>query len=90
LHCQNWEISQPQTIIGEDLAPEEIVSLSLARGCKSIAYTYTEPTIYYEYALETAKLARKNGIKNVIVSNGFINEEPLKEFCKYLDGQILI
>lgn len=86
LHCQNSEISQPQSIIGEDLTPEEIVSLALDKGCKSIAYTYTEPTIYYEYALETAKLARKKGIKNLIVSNGFINEEPLKELCKYLDG----
>ena len=85
-HCQNWEISQPEAIIGQYLAPEEIVRSALAKGCKSIAYTYTEPTVYYEYALETAKLARKKGIKNVIVSNGFINEEPFKEFCKYLDG----
>jgi pyruvate formate lyase activating enzyme len=86
LHCQNWEISQPEAITGEDLPPEEVVRLASAKGCKSIAYTYTEPTIYFEYALETAKLARKKGIKNVIVSNGFINEEPLNELCKYLDG----
>jgi len=86
LHCQNSAISQSKSIVGKEVAPEEIVKLAIAEGCKSISYTYTEPTVYYEYALETAKIARKQGIKNVMVSNGFINEKPLKEFCRYLDA----
>ena len=86
LHCQNFEISQPKNIMGQDIPPEKIVSLAKENNCKSIAYTYTEPTVFYEYMLETAKIAKRNKIKNVIVSNGFINEEPLKELCKYIHG----
>lgn len=86
MHCQNWEISQSKVIFGQDITPKQIVSAALSQGCKSIAYTYTEPTVFYEYVLETAKLARKEGIKNIIVSNGFINEGPLKKLSNYLDG----
>lgn len=85
-HCQNWEISQTKQIFGQDLTPEDVVNDAIAYGCKSIAYTYTEPTIFYEFMLDTAKIAKKHGIKNVIVSNGYINKEPLKKLCKYIDG----
>jgi len=85
-HCQNWEISQPREIIGENIEPKEIVKLALENECKSISYTYTEPTIFYEYMIETAKLAKKAGIKNVIVSNGYINEKPLKKLLLYIDA----
>lgn len=89
-HCQNYEISQmPRDklkIMGEDLAPSEIVSDALAMGCKSISYTYTEPTIFFEYAYEIAKLAKKEGLKNIFVTNGYINEEPLKTIAPYLDA----
>lgn len=86
--CQNWQISQikPEYNPYISLTPEEVVSKTIESECKIIAYTYTEPTVFYEYMLDIAKLARKQGIKNVIVSNGFINAEPLKELCKYIDG----
>jgi pyruvate formate lyase activating enzyme len=87
-HCQNYSISQatPEELPGTDLPPQQVVDQAIRENCSSIAYTYTEPTIFYEYMLDTAKLAKKKGIKNVIVSNGFINEEPLKELCKHIDG----
>ena len=87
-HCQNWEISQadPDSFPARELMPEQIVNMAVKGNYKSISYTYTEPTIFYEYVLDTAKLAKKKGIKNVIVSNGFINPEPLVEWCKYIDA----
>lgn len=90
LNCQNYAISQmpkPQNpIIGEDLTPEEIVEAAKRHNCKSIAYTYTEPVVFFEYAYETAKLASKEGIKNVFVTGGYITEEALKEIAPYLDA----
>ncbi len=86
--CQNWEISQvtPEDTYNYDLPPERVVELAKKAGSRSIAYTYVEPTIFYEYMLETARLARKEGVFNVCHSNGFINPEPLQELCQYLDG----
>ena len=90
LNCQNYEISQmpkPQKqILGEEIAPEEIVGAAKRYGCRSIAYTYTEPTIFFEYAYETAKLASKEGIKNIFITNGYITEEPLRTIAPYLDA----
>jgi len=89
-HCQNYDISQmPKergTIVGEDVPPEEIVSAAKRNRCESIAYTYTEPTIFFEYAYDTAKLAKKEGIKNVFVTNGYITPKALKEISPYLDA----
>ncbi|HOV91156.1 MAG TPA: AmmeMemoRadiSam system radical SAM enzyme [Syntrophorhabdaceae bacterium] len=87
-YCQNWQISQvsPEDTVNENLSPEMIVELALKNGCKSIAYTYTEPTNFFEYMIDTAKIARKKGILNIQHSNGYINQEPLKELCKYLDA----
>jgi pyruvate formate lyase activating enzyme len=68
------------------LEPQELVKKVKASGRPTIAYTYNEPTIFYEYMLETAKLAREQGIKNVMHSNGYINEEPLRQLAKYLDA----
>jgi len=82
LHCQNWEISQSQPKEQEEVPPNEIIKKALESNSKSIAYTYTEPTVFYEYTLAISKLAKKENLKNVIVSNGYINEEPLKELCK--------
>ena len=86
--CQNWEISQaaPDDTINYDLPPDGVLDMAKKAGSRSIAYTYVEPTIFYEYMLDTAKLARKEGILNVYHSNGFINPGPLKELCKFLDG----
>lgn len=86
--CQNYQISRanPEDHDFQEVKPEQIVKLAINNKCNSISYTYTEPTIFYEYVLETAKLAKKKNIKNIIVSNGFINEKPLLELCKYIDA----
>ncbi|MFH2012259.1 MAG: AmmeMemoRadiSam system radical SAM enzyme [Pseudomonadota bacterium] len=90
LHCQNSEISQMprdhDRIIGRDLSPKEIVSEAIKRKCKSISYTYTEPTIFFEYAYDTAELAHKQGIKNVFVTNGYMTKEALHTIKPYLDA----
>ncbi len=77
IHCQNWQISQKKQIVGEKRTPEEIIEL--ARGCDGIAYTYTEPTIFMEYALDIAKLAKKKGMYNAFVTNGYMTPEAIKE-----------
>ncbi|MBU0536560.1 MAG: AmmeMemoRadiSam system radical SAM enzyme [Nanoarchaeota archaeon] len=87
-HCQNWEISQtgPGDIPTLEVKPEQIVKMTKESGCPSISYTYTEPTIFYEYVLETAVLAHEEDIKNVMVTNGYINEKPLRELYKFIDA----
>lgn len=86
--CQNWQISQsrPEELYNYSLEPAELVEAAIESGSRSIAYTYSEPTIFFEYMLATAKIARERGLKNVYHSNGFINEEPLRELCRYLDA----
>ncbi|MFZ5366595.1 MAG: AmmeMemoRadiSam system radical SAM enzyme [Patescibacteria group bacterium] len=89
--CQNWDISQitkgPEgRIIGEELPPEEIVKKALEAKCSSIAYTYTEPTIFFEYAADTAKLAKKKGLANVFVTNGYQTPETIKEMKGLIDA----
>ncbi len=88
LFCQNWEISQayPWEVKTARLSPEQIVEAALRSGSRSIAFTYSEPTIFYEYMLEIAKLARSRGLKNVVVSNGYISQDPLQELLKYVDA----
>lgn len=87
-HCQNWTTSQVESgqSFEQEIKPEEIIKAAKEKKCESISYTYNEPTIFFEYMLETAKLAKKAGIKNTMVTNGFINPKPLKELCKYMDG----
>jgi pyruvate formate lyase activating enzyme len=86
--CQNWEISQakPEDLEYVYIEPKELVRKVKESGAPTIAYTYTEPTIFYEYMLETAKLAHEQGIRNIMHSNGYINEEPLRQLAKYLDA----
>lgn len=88
LNCQNWSISQtsPDKTRNYSLPPEKVVEESLRTKCKSIAYTYSEPVTFYEYAYDTARLAKEAGIKNVFKSNGYINREPLEKICSYLDA----
>jgi pyruvate formate lyase activating enzyme len=90
LHCQNYSISQPEQgtlrITGIDLPPQEIVARALASGCRSIAYTYTEPTIFFEYAYDTAVLAKQAGLRNIFVTNGYITPEALAFIRPYLDA----
>jgi pyruvate formate lyase activating enzyme len=86
--CQNWEISQLATrgIPGHDAAPEEMVGLAVQHDCMTMAYTYTEPTIFMEFALDMMKLAERAGIRNVFVTNGYTSEEALREVAPYLDA----
>jgi pyruvate formate lyase activating enzyme len=91
LFCQNWEISQiskgsSRMLLGRELMPEEVVSLAIRYGCATISYTYTEPTIFMEYAYDTAKLAREKGIRNIFVTNGYMTKEALDLIAPYLDG----
>ncbi|MCM8781680.1 MAG: AmmeMemoRadiSam system radical SAM enzyme [Candidatus Omnitrophica bacterium] len=87
-YCQNWSISQfpPEDTDNENLLPEDVVKTTIKMNCPSIAYTYTEPAIFYEYMLDVAKLARAKGIKNMYHSNGSLNPEPAEELAQYLDG----
>jgi len=89
--CQNADISQlPRErdfdLRGEGMPPEDVVSAARQAGCRSIAYTYTEPTIFFEYAYDTARLAHEEGIDNVFVTNGYMTDEMLEAFDPYLDA----
>jgi pyruvate formate lyase activating enzyme len=88
LNCQNWNISQvsPKETRNYDLMPDQLVSQAIAGKCPSIAYTYSEPISFYEYTFESAKLAQQEGIKNVLVTAGYINDEPLRNLLKYIDA----
>ena len=84
--CQNWDISHPESVFGDELLPEKVIELCKKQNLPGIAYTYNEPTIWIEYALDTMKLARKEGLYNVWVSNGYTNPEPARKISKYLDA----
>lgn len=90
LHCQNYSISQVDSkrgeIVGVPLSPQQVVNEALATGCQSIAYTYSEPTMFFEYVYETAQLARTVGLANVFVSNGYIAKQPLHLLAPLLDA----
>ena len=90
LHCQNADISQlPREtgrIPGEFVAPKRVVTEACALGCQSIAYTYSEPTIFFEYAFDVAELAHEAGLKNVFVSNGYMGEEAAQKIIPLMDG----
>jgi pyruvate formate lyase activating enzyme len=88
-HCQNADISQLArdhggVVLGEEVPPSAIVAAALKHHCASISYTYTEPTIYFELAYDTARLAAEAGLKNVFVTNGYITPEALKVIRPYL------
>lgn len=89
--CQNWEISQiskgeNRQVIGEIKMPRQIVEEALVYRCSSIAITYNEPSIQFEYAFDVCKEARKKGLKNVFVSNGYISKGPIGKISRYLDA----
>jgi len=87
--CQNWEISQlskkSTDVSGSEIKPADIIKEAKSAGCKSISYTYTEPTIFFEYAHDIAKLAKKEGLYNNFVTNGYMTAEALEEIRPYLD-----
>lgn len=88
--CQNFEISQYphlyESISGKQTSPKEIIASAKALGAKSISYTYTEPTVFFEFAYDCAKLAVKEGLKNVFVSNGYMSKEAIDYIKPYLHG----
>ena len=86
--CQNWHISQarPEETRNHRLPPAELARLAARSGASSVAYTYSEPTIFYEYMLDCAREVEALGLRNVCHSNGFISEKPLRELCRYLDA----
>ncbi len=89
--CQNWEISQAQhrdeaSRLGYQLTPDQIIRAAKEYECESIAYTYTEPTIFFEYAFDIARLAKKEGLANIFVTNGYMTAEALLSIAPYLDA----
>jgi len=87
--CQNYEISQTsikQYPYLKSADPSHLVDLALSEDSVGIAYTYNEPTVWYEYMMDVAVLAHKQGLKNVMVTNGYINPKPLDELCKFIDA----
>ncbi len=86
--CQNWDISQvrPEQVENTDLPPRAAAETARQYECPSIAYTYSEPMVFYEYMFDTAVEARKRGLKNVVVSGGYINPEPLRALTAVVDA----
>ncbi len=85
-YCQNWHISQDLAVQTEYRSPEEVVRMALANRSIGIAYTYSEPMIWFEFVMDTAKIARKEGLFNVMVTNGFVNTQPLEELLQFVDA----
>lgn len=88
LNCQNSEISQfvDLNYLGKDTEPKEIINLAIKNKIPSIAYSYNEPTVFVDFAIDTMKLAKKHKLNNIFVSNGYQSEESFKEIIKYLDA----
>ena len=88
LNCQNHDISQvaPSDVRAIDLSPEEVVRICIEQHCPGIAYTYTEPLTYIEYVIDTAKLAHEHGLWNILVTAGYVCQEPLKDLLPWLDA----
>ncbi len=86
--CQNWQISQTAQLTAHDTdaLPDDVVQVAQSRGCPAIAYTYTEPLVSYEYTYDCCKAAMKADIKNVLVTAAYINPEPLRHICRYVDA----
>jgi pyruvate formate lyase activating enzyme len=88
--CQNWDISQACDMASfEEIpltTPENVVARALASGCESIAYTYTEPTIFYEYCRDVGRIAKANGLKNVFVTNGYMQKDVIDDMSTWLDA----
>jgi pyruvate formate lyase activating enzyme len=84
--CLNWQISHERDIIGRNLSPQRIVDMALQTGCGGISYTYSEPTIFFEYAYDTAQLAQKAGLFNTFVTNGYLTPDAITKIAPYLDA----
>ncbi len=91
LNCQNWEISQarPEDVKRLEALPERLVQVALQRGAPSIAFTYTEPLVTFEYVRDASQEARRKGVRTVLVTAGFVQEKPLRELCRSIDAVTL-
>ena len=87
-NCQNWEISQadPVQTPASELLPKQVARMATEYGCRSVAYTYTEPLVFYEYTLDSCRYVKEAGLRNALVTAGYINEEPMRRLCKYVDA----
>jgi len=87
-NCQNWQFTQvgPEETVNYRLFPQEAINLARKNNCEAVVFTYNDPTVSYEYVLEMAKLAKKNNLKTVMITAGYINPEPLRELCQYIDA----
>ena len=89
LNCQNWPLSQRDGTEVDRIfhaEPADVVKAAQAEGCRSIAYTYSDPVIFYEYAYDTAELAHQAGLRNLMITAGYINREPLRRLCRVMDA----
>jgi pyruvate formate lyase activating enzyme len=86
--CQNWDISKSQQVdtLSDEASPEKIARVAYKLGCRSVAYTYNDPVIFMEYAIDVARACREYGLKSVAVTAGYITDEPRKEFFRYMDA----
>jgi pyruvate formate lyase activating enzyme len=87
--CDNWRISQEREVAGHHFPPEKVVEAARDNGCQGISYTYTEPTIFFEYAYDTAKIAHSVGFFNTFVTNGYMTTEAVRAIAPYLDAVTL-
>ena len=87
-NCQNWQFTQvgPEETVNYKLSPQEAIKLARKNNCEAIVFTYNDPIVSYEYVLEMAKLAKKNNLKTIMITAGYINPEPLRELCQYMDA----
>jgi pyruvate formate lyase activating enzyme len=87
-YCQNWDISKARTddILGHEASPEKVPRAAISRGCRSVAFTYNDPVVFHEYAVDTAHAARAAGLKTVAVTAGYVNPEPRAEFYEAMDA----
>ena len=87
-YCQNWDISKSREVdtLADAASPEKIAEAAAELGCRSVAYTYNDPVIFHEYAIDTAKACRERGLKSVAVTAGYVCDEPRREFYQYMDA----
>jgi pyruvate formate lyase activating enzyme len=84
--CQNYHLARCRTIEGSQITPEAIAEAAVRGGCESVAFTYNEPTVFFEFAIDTAKACHERGLQTVAVSNGWIEPEPCREFFGHMDA----
>ncbi len=87
-YCQNWDISKARTddILGQEAPPDRVAASAVARGCRSVAFTYNDPVVFHEYAIDTAHAAHAAGLKTVAVTAGYVNPDPRAEFFGVMDA----